>query len=77
MFADTNMDQLRNLPLYANGAEDLPPETLAVVGYALNTFTYNGSAHPGALAVSFNILFVIALGEVDRPLVEHISADMV
>ena len=71
------MDGLRDLPLYANGAEDLPPETLAVVEYALNTFTYNGSSHPGALAISFNILFVIALGEVDRPLLECISVDMV
>ena len=72
-----NMDHLRKLPLYADGAEDLPPEMLTVVGYTLNTFIYNRSANPGATAVSFNILFVIALGEINRPLLEQISNRMV
>ncbi|KAF8713521.1 hypothetical protein AX14_012974 [Amanita brunnescens Koide BX004] len=38
LFGPTNMDHLRVLPLYADGAEDLPPEMLTVVGYTLNTF---------------------------------------
>jgi hypothetical protein len=71
------MDQLHELPLYANGAEDIPPETLAVVGYAVNTFAYNGSMNPGATAISFNLLFAIALGDINRPLVERISECMV
>ena len=79
LFTNANMDQLRELPLYTgtnNQPCDLPRDTLAMVGYAINTFTYNGSLHPGAVAVSFNVLFVIALGDVDRPLLEEISEKM-
>jgi hypothetical protein len=56
-------------------ATDLPPETLATVAYAVNSYKYNSAnrTHAGKMAVLLNVLFVVALGDVDRQLIEEIS----
>lgn len=79
VFTTQTIEQYRRLPTYnnpiSNIAADLPPETLATVSYAVNAYKYNGSnrAHAGKTAILLNILFVIALADVDRQLMEEIS----
>lgn len=79
MFNTEDMAQYRRLPIYRDAttemAVDLPSETLATIGYAVNTYKYNGSnrAHVGKTAISLNVLFVVALGDVDCQLMEEIS----
>jgi hypothetical protein len=82
VFALQEIEQYRRLPMYndpiTNTAIELPANTLATVGYAVSAYKYNGSNHAnvGKTAVSLNILFVIALGDIDRQLMEEISDRM-
>ena len=71
MFTLANMQQLTQLPLYKGGASDLPPDSLATVGYAVNE--YMGNQGPMA---SFNVLFVILVGDIDRDFLDRLSVAM-
>jgi len=78
-----NMANLNSLPLYKGGAEDLPPDSVATIGYAVGTYPYRGnnpilnrdSQHPYT-ALSLNVLFVILLGSIDRTRLEDIANGM-
>ena len=84
-FTAEDIAQYRRLPLYTdsttNEAVDLPADTLATVSYAVNCYKYNGAncanrANAGKMAISFNILCVIALGDIDQQLMAEISDRM-
>ena len=75
------MDKLANLnrlPLYKDRKADLPPETLATVGYTISSYAYHASnpSWQGYTVLSLNILFVIALGDINRGKLNVISESM-
>jgi hypothetical protein len=72
LFRSEDMDNLHSLPLHEG---DLPSDSIATVGYAISTYPYQGSnqALAGLTALSFNVLFVVALGDVDRDTLEEID----
>lgn len=63
MFTPLNMWELGQLPLYHGGLADLPPNSLATVGFAVNE--YASSQMQGTAVASFNVLFIILIGDVD------------
>ena len=60
-----DFDNIKSLPLYNDGKDDLPPYAIVTVGYAVNTFAYGTGGEKNKLALSPNILFVILLGFAD------------
>ncbi|KAK2460212.1 hypothetical protein APHAL10511_007771 [Amanita phalloides] len=77
MFTPANFAQLTQLPLYKGGASDPPPDTLVTVGYAVNEYTSNANtAYQGSPVASLNVLFVIVIGDLDRPLLDDLSTRM-
>jgi hypothetical protein len=74
MFTPLNMRQLAQLPLYKGGLEDLPPNSLATIGFAVNE--YASSQLQGTSMSSFNVLFVILIGDVDCPLLDELAVAM-
>lgn len=62
-FTADHFDDIRSLPLYEGGKMDVRDYSVVSVGYAVNTYGYNGNDAPkGSLALSLNILFVVLLG---------------
>lgn len=80
MFTDENLGNLSSLPLYKNGAKDLPSDSVVTVGYAVGTYPYQGSnpalAGGEYTALSLNVLFVILLGMVDRERLNELAVSM-
>jgi hypothetical protein len=78
LFTAENMAQLTRLPLYKNGGEDLPENSLATVGYSLGSYLYKGSNTDlkNYTALSFNVLFVILLGTVDEHRLDALAESM-
>jgi hypothetical protein len=65
-FSNTDFDNIRLLPLYKNGTDDLNPFSPVAIGYTVNAFPYSSQAREvasGTLALSPNIMFVILLGD--------------
>lgn len=56
----------------------MPPETLATIGYAVSSYPYRAANHSlqGYTVISLNILFVIALGHVNRAKLTVLSDKM-
>jgi hypothetical protein len=64
-FSATDFYNIRNLPLYNHGADDLLPFSPVAIGYTVNTFPYSSQAREvgkGTLGLSPNVMFVILLG---------------
>jgi hypothetical protein len=64
-FKAIDFDNIRSLPLYKKGEEDLPQYSVVSVGYSVNTYAYAKAGAHG-IALSPNILFVIMLGKVSK-----------
>jgi hypothetical protein len=77
-FTADDLANLRHLPLYEQGRSDLPPETLATVGYTVACYPYraNNPSWQGYTVITLNVLFVIALGTVDRGKLAFLSEKM-
>lgn len=74
MFTAKNMERITQLPLYKGRKSDLPANSLVTVGYAVNEYVYTAKTqHKGLPVASFNILFVICIGDVDRTMLDEIS----
>lgn len=58
MFTDDDFKNLPKWPLW-KGTDELPPDSLVVVGYTWTTYTGYSSTSP---SLSSNLLFVILLG---------------
>ncbi|KAF8315568.1 hypothetical protein F5887DRAFT_1084526 [Amanita rubescens] len=73
-FTAANIAQLAQLPLYKGGASDPPPDSLVTVGYAVGEYTFTiSTANYGSPVASHNVLFVIVIGDLDRPLLDDLS----
>ena len=61
-------DDLINLTRLPLCERDLPPETLATVGYTVNSYPYRAAnaSWQGYTVITLNILFVLALGHIDH-----------
>jgi hypothetical protein len=58
-FSQTDLEKIRELPLYQKGKKDLPPYAVVTVAYTVSSFpATNTSCDTGFL---FNILFVLLL----------------
>jgi hypothetical protein len=77
-FTADDLANLSRLPLYEQGRSDLPPETLATVGYTVGCYLYRAAnpAWQGYTVISLNILFVLALGSVNRGKLAFLSEQM-
>ncbi|KAF8337238.1 hypothetical protein F5887DRAFT_1078363 [Amanita rubescens] len=77
-FTADDLANLSRLPLYEQGRSDLPPETLATVGYTVGCYLYRAgnSAWHGYTVISLNVLFVLALGNLNRGKLEFLSEQM-
>ncbi|KAF8326446.1 hypothetical protein F5887DRAFT_925345 [Amanita rubescens] len=77
-FTSDDLVNLHQLPLYEQGTSDLPPETLATIGYTVSSYPYRAANHSwqGYTVISLNILFVIALGHVNRAKLTILSDKM-
>lgn len=53
----TQLHRIHELPLYKGGSEDLPPHSLAVVGYTMHTYHANQER-----SMSLNIQWLLLLG---------------
>ena len=83
MFTDEDLNNISSLPLYKNGADDLPMDSVVTVGYAVGTYPYRGSnpaiaSSSGSeyTALSLNVLFVLLLGSVDRERLNEMANSM-
>jgi hypothetical protein len=56
---NTDLHKLTKLKLYKDGTEDLPPNSLAVVGYTMHTYLLNGERN-----MSLNVQWLMLLGTV-------------
>lgn len=59
-FKKEEFDNIRALPSYADGLEDLPPRSLIAAGFTTNTYKKENKIY-----VSGNIQFVILLGIIE------------
>ena len=77
MFRAADMEQLTQLPLYRAGLADPPANTVVTVGYAVNEYKYTANTSLlGNPIASLNILFVVVIGDLDRQLLDDLSAQM-
>jgi hypothetical protein len=66
MYSNADFSKLTSWPLYECGLQDLPCDSLVMVGYTVNTF--GGDVSQGATSLLTNIHFVILLAlPVDGP----------
>jgi hypothetical protein len=56
-----DLNNLSKLPLWMNGVEDVPRQSLAVVGYTVHTYKRGGKE----LNLSTNIQWLVVLGTCD------------
>ena len=75
LFTDADMERIQSLPLYGDGAIDLPPNSVASVGFSAGTYVRKND-DSGRQAMSFNIQFVILLGQVNRHKMESMISAM-
>lgn len=61
-FSESDLSNIRTLPLFRKGAHDLPPYAVVTVGYTVTSFVTSNSASANT-AFLFNVLFVIVLAE--------------
>ena len=59
LFKDSDFHNLSKFPIFEDGKQDLPSDSLVAVGYTLGTYTSDGYTAPN---LSTNIQFVIFLG---------------
>jgi hypothetical protein len=57
-----DLDDLSSLPLWKDGVEDVPRQSLAVVGYTMHTYKRGN----GQLNLSMNIQWLVVLGTCDN-----------
>jgi hypothetical protein len=56
-----DLNDLSRLPLWKNGVEDVPRQSLAVVGYTIHTYKRSGKE----LNLSTNVQWLVVLGTCD------------
>jgi hypothetical protein len=65
VFTDKDFQDLSSFPLFKNGSQDLPVDSVVAVGYTLSTYYAERS---GVTVLSSNVQFVILLGVPAAPL---------
>jgi hypothetical protein len=61
LFTEADMSRIVSLPLYGDGGYGLPADSVATVAFSAGTYLKNGST-----TMSFNVQFVVFLGQVNR-----------
>lgn len=71
LFSDADMSRIASLPLYGNGGYELPADSVATVAFSAGTYRKKD-----AIAMSFNVQFVILLGHVNHSKMECMISAM-
>ena len=61
-FKESDLANMRSLPLYQKGSYDLPPYALVTVAYTVTSFVTTNSPS-ASTALLFNVLFAVLLAE--------------
>ena len=79
-FNESTIGRIQSLPLYAGGDTDLPSNSVAMVAFSANTYTYKGQnadfVQQGLSAISFNVQFVVYLGQINCSKMDDMLAAM-
>ena len=62
-FSDADFSKLSTWPLYEQGLQDLPYDSIASVGYTLNTFGEGPRGSPNGLSTNLHFVVLLALPE--------------
>lgn len=65
-FSDADFSKLNTWPLYEQGHQDLPYNSVVSVGYTLNTFGEGPRGGPNGLSTNLHFVILLALPDEDQ-----------